>query len=386
MPLFLIARLIAALASWGLLALALYLLGTWFDGEAVQVASGEVLTYREDWRLWTGAGLLLWSLGGRFVVLALATRRDTQPTRPLRQDGEVMASPTGSTLYVERQNGSGPTIILTHGWGLDSTIWHDFRRDAAARRPLEPHRIVAWDLPGLGRSGARGDGITIERFADDLAMLVDRVAGPVVLVGHSIGGMTIQTLARRRPDLFDGPVVGVALLNTTYTNPLKTMILSGLVRALRWPLLEPLFRVAIWLQPLIWLGAWQSYLSGSTHLANLVGFGSRPTRSQLEHVSLLTTRNPPGVQARGNLAMFRWDATGAMAAVPVPVLVVGGQRDIVTKLEASESIAAACPNGRLERVEKANHLGFLERGSHYNRVILDFVAECAGPPAPVRTS
>ncbi len=53
-----------------------------------------------------------------------------------------------------------------------------------------------------------------------------------MLVGHSIGGMTIQTLARDHPELFGREVVGVVLLNTTYTNPLKTMILPRLMQAL----------------------------------------------------------------------------------------------------------------------------------------------------------
>jgi pimeloyl-ACP methyl ester carboxylesterase len=92
-------------------------------------------------------------------------------------------------------------------------------------------------------------------------------------VGHSIGGMTIQTLARDDAAYFNRKVAGTVLVNTSYTNPLKTMILSGLAQAIRWPLLEPLMRLGIVLQPLVWLSAWQSYLSGSSHMANRLGFG-----------------------------------------------------------------------------------------------------------------
>lgn len=378
MPLFVLARLLTSLLSWLILAAAVSLLATWYRGDEVVSVTGDFLRERQDWRLWTGLGLLIWSLVGRWPVLALFTSADAEPSRPVREDGAVLASPTGSSLYVERGDGrSGPAIIMTHGWGLDSTIWHDFKRDAASRASLQPHRLVTWDLPGLGRSKAASGAVNLERFAEDLAFLVERETGPVVVVGHSIGGMTIQTLARNRPELFGARIVGVVLVNTTYTNPLKTMILSGLAQALRWPVLEPLFRLAIWLQPLAWLGAWQSYLSGTAHLANLIGFGRRPTRSHLEHVTLLATRNPPGVLARGNLAMFGWDATGAMAAVDCPVLVLGGRRDIVTKVEASETIARTTPNVRLDRVEGANHLGFLEHAGHYNTAILDFAAEVA---------
>ena len=86
------------------------------------------------------------------------------------------------------------------------------------------------------------------------------------------------------------------------------------------------------------------------------------------------TRNPPAVLARGDLAMFRWDATAALPRLNVPVLVLGGSDDIVTKPEASETIAAKVPGARLEIVEGANHMGFLERADHYNAAITNFAA------------
>jgi pimeloyl-ACP methyl ester carboxylesterase len=164
------------------------------------------------------------------------------------------------------------------------------------------------------------------------------------------------------------------LVNTTYTNPLKTMILSPLVTALRWPLIEPMMRLTIWLQPLAWISAWQSYLSGSAHLANRLGFGKYVTRSQLEHTTLLATRNPPAVQAKGNLAMFRWDVSASLPQIPGPVLVLGGDVDLVTKLEASRVIAGAVPGARLQVVEGVNHMGFLERADVYNAAIAEFAA------------
>ena len=132
-------------------------------------------------------------------------------------------------------------------------------------------------------------------------------------------------------------------------------------------------RLAIWLQPLAWLGAWNSYLNGSAHLANRFGFGQFVTRSQLEHTTLLTTRNPPGVSAKGNLSMFRWDGRAGLANLTVPTLVIGGDADIVTKLEASRVIAGENPRFALEVVEGANHLGPLERADIYNQVIANFV-------------
>ena len=130
--------------------------------------------------------------------------------------------------------------------------------------------------------------------------------------------------------------------------------------------------LAIPLQPLVWLSAWQSYLSGSAHLANRISFGKHVSRSQLNAVTLLGTRNSPGAQARGNLAMFRWDATGALAKIDVPVLVIGGELDIVTKPEASGTIAESTHAARISIVEDVNHMGFLERHETYNSAIAQF--------------
>jgi pimeloyl-ACP methyl ester carboxylesterase len=370
MPLIVLARLALSLASLAILGAAGYLLWSWHEGYWVLDAYGVGHQLHEPWRLWTAVGLLAWSLLGRFVVIPLLAKPDTDPTRPERGHHQMITSPTGSRLYVEVHGPlDAPPVILTHGWGLDSTIWYYLRRHLSQR-----FRVIVWDLPGLGRShAASGQAIDLSHFAQDLKAVMALADGkPAVLVGHSIGGMTVQTLVRDHPEVLTGSVAGLVLVNTTYTNPLRTMVLSGLAQALRWPLLEPLFRLTIWLQPLAWLSAWQSYLSGSAHMANRIGFASQVTRSQLEHNTLLATRNPPAALARGNLAMFRWDAEGALQAITVPTLILAGDSDLVTKCEASQTLSRATPGGRLEVVADANHMGFLERSEIYNEEIARF--------------
>ena len=66
---------------------------------------------------------------------------------------------------------------------------------------------------------------------------------------------------------------------------------------------------------------------------------------------MLSTRNAPAVQAKGNLAMFRWDVSAALPFIDKPVLVIGGDSDIVTKLVASRVIAEAILGARLQVVE-----------------------------------
>lgn len=368
MPLLAIARTGFGLLSLIVLGSAVWLLSRWWQGDAILTAEGAVVVTREPWVLIAGLALGLWSVMGRHVALLLLAKRDKTSGRPERGMGRHIAGPRGERLYVEVQGpGDAPAVIFTHGWGLDSTIWHEARRHFSAEL-----QVITWDLPGLGRSSLRGS-LTLTHLAQSLKCVMT-LAGdrPVVLVGHSIGGMTVQTLARDEPGLVEARVVGIVLLNTTYTNPLRTMILSSLMQAMRLPVLVPAMHLVRWLQPLVWLIGWQSYLSGSAHMAQRLGFGPDVTRRQLDHAALLVTRNSPGVQARGNLAMFEWDATGALSKADVPTLVLCGGRDIVTVPSAGQKIATSV-GGEAMIVERANHMGPVEQASRYNGTIAAFV-------------
>ena len=377
MPILSVFRFAALLISLLILAVAASFLWQWWQGDWVRQGDGDLVRVRPDWPLWLGLLLLATSFGGKFLLLPLLARGDKgDRSRPERREGAVIPSPTGNQLYIEQSGPEGaPTLVLTHGWAMDSTIWNLLRRRLEQR-----FRVVVWDLPGMGASkGGGGDSIALGAFAIDLATVIAASgAERVFLVGHSIGGMTIQTLARDQPALFSERVAGAVLVNTTYTDPLKTMIASKLLQALRWPVLEPVMRLTILLQPLAWLGMWQSYLSGWAHVGNRLGFGRFVTRSQLEHTTLLSTRNPPGDIQRGNLAMLRWDATGAMAKTMVPTLVIAGEVDIVTKPEAGATIARSTPGATLTVVDGVNHMGFLERWEDHVAMITGFIEENQG--------
>jgi pimeloyl-ACP methyl ester carboxylesterase len=85
--------------------------------------------------------------------------------------------------------------------------------------------------------------------------------------------------------------------------------------------------------------------------------------------------------------MFRWDASGALKAVTRPILVLGGEMDIVTKPEASRVIATSAKKAELNIFAKANHMGFLENADDYNAEIARFAASIQADvlaPAPHR--
>jgi len=105
------------------------------------------------------------------------------------------------------------TVVFSHGYALSLDSWH-YQRKALRGR----YRMVFWDQRGHGRSAAGGDGsATIDQVGRDLRSVLAAVApeGPLVLVGHSMGGMTVMSFAQQDPELFDERVLGVALISTS---------------------------------------------------------------------------------------------------------------------------------------------------------------------------
>lgn len=367
MVLFSLLQRVFAVVSLAVFAIAVWLLWSWYDADHV----AETLGWAEpsDVRLWWGLPLMAFSLFGRIPVLMLLGRGETTALAR-RAEGVAIPGADGALLHVEMEGATeGPILLFTHGWGLSARIWAEARADLGARFGL-----VFWDLPGLGRSGRPIIGYSLDGFAEDLYAVIDSLPEdrPVVLVGHSIGGMTVLTFCARHPELLNRRVAAIVLENTTHTNPLETMIFSRVFRPLQ-PVVELALKLDMVLSPALWVMNWQAWLSGSTHLAaRVAGFGARPTREQLDRTARLVTKNSPAVQARGNIAMLRWSVTDRLPRIDVPALVFVGGRDLITKDHAGEAIAAALPQARLVRVEDAGHMGPVEKADVYNEQVGDF--------------
>jgi pimeloyl-ACP methyl ester carboxylesterase len=365
------------LVSLLILGLAVWLIWRWWDGYVVEDVDGVLRQVRGPvWQLVLGLVGLAWSFGGgRLAVLMFLPRGANEP-RVERTQGDLVLAPDGTPLHVEVVGPQGaPTLILTHGWGLNATAWWYTRHHLAER-----FRIITWDLPGLGRSRRPMDGVyTLDRFAEALGAVVEwSGADRVVLVGHSIGGMTSQTVWRARPDLRER-IAGIVLLDTTHENPLRTMIFTRLWLAMQKPLIEPLCRLTVVLSPLAWASAWHGYVNGSNQLAmRFTGFGRNATRGQVDLSARLAAKGSPAVQAKGNLAMFHWRVTDDLPAITAPVLVLAGDRDIITLPDASRTIAGAVPGARMQLIEGCNHMGFMERWQSYDEAIAAFADEAFG--------
>jgi pimeloyl-ACP methyl ester carboxylesterase len=104
-------------------------------------------------------------------------------------------------------------VVLVHGFAMTMDCWHYQRKALRGRR-----RIVLYDQRSHGRSERSAqDHATIEQLGQDLYSVLTALTGdePVVLVGHSMGGMSVVALAEVHPELFGDKVVGAALISTT---------------------------------------------------------------------------------------------------------------------------------------------------------------------------
>jgi pimeloyl-ACP methyl ester carboxylesterase len=132
----------------------------------------------------------------------------------LHSDPVTVVADDGTPLHVEVDEADSPvTVVFCHGYSLNLDCWHFQRQHLRGRV-----RAVYYDQRSHGRSGRSpiGNG-TIDQLGRDLLTILDHVVpeGPVVLVGHSMGGMTIVSLAEQHPELFGDRIVGTALISTT---------------------------------------------------------------------------------------------------------------------------------------------------------------------------
>lgn len=359
MPLDFLLRSLAGFFSLALIGGGAYILRQWYEGEFVS----------DRW-LYLGIGLLVWSFLG-FLPLLLFRRAGRDEPKPFRSNQvQRLARPDGSEIQVEFYGSEyAPPIILTHGWGPDSTVWY------YAKKQLTEHfRVIVWDLPGLGKSSkSKNWDYSLEKYARDLDAVLSLVDRPAILLGHSMGAMILLTFCRLFPERLKDRVAGLILVDGTYTNPLRTTILSKLLLALQKPLLEPLLYVAIALSPVLHLVSWLSYLNGSTLITTEIsGFTGRETRGQLNFSSLIGIKHPPGILARGVLAMFRFDETATLPNISVPTLVVVGKSDIATRPIASERISQTIPHAELKILAPGGHMALMERNPQFAEMIRSF--------------
>ncbi len=308
-------------------------------------------------------------------------------------DQRELRLPDGVRLHVEVTGpvGAEVTVVLLHGWTLDGRAWH--RQLAELRdRFGDRVRVVTYDARGHGRSSCMAlRTATLAQLGDDLAAVLDEVApaGPVVLVGHSMGGMTVMEYAHRHPSHFAARTAGLVFVSTTAEGHTHTVYglsprIARLIRLAETTGAGVLARCGSWRPPRPLLRALAPSIRWMLFGDHCSGADIRLVTSAVARASL---RSIGGFRASIG-AQHRLATLAALAHLPAAALV--GDRDRLTPPPCAESIAAALPATELTVCAGAGHMLMMERPDEVNAAVagvLDRVlstAPAGPPPAPRR--
>lgn len=279
------------------------------------------------------------------------------------------------------------TVLFVHGYTLNLGSFVFQRRALTAAFGSEV-RQVFYDQRSHGRSArAPAQSCTLEQLGRDLYSVIDQLvpAGPIVLVGHSMGGMTVMALADQHPELFaaGGPVVSVVLVNTS-SGDLKnlTLGLPNALARLHAPVLPIVLRRAAKNAALVEharvVGRDLAWV-----LTKRLSFASPDVDpAVVAYCTAMISATPVDVVAAFYPTLMSHDGRlGLRNLRHCPVLVIGADSDAMTPLEHSRAIARELPDARLIVVADAGHLLMLEHPELVNQPLVEVVgAALAGRP------
>jgi pimeloyl-ACP methyl ester carboxylesterase len=295
----------------------------------------------------------------------------------------VVLADDGVALHVEIDEPEGPvlvkkgavapTVVFCHGYTLSLRCWVFQRRALKAAG----YRVVLWDARGHGKSGAGSkESYEIDQLGHDLYSVISAVApqGPLILVGHSMGGMTLMALAAHHPEVIKERVIGVAFVSTS----------PGGISAVSWGLGKVLGKAVHRLGPFAVgrlagrQGLVNSVLKAGReveeYFVDLYSFASPVPLSivQLTADMIFTTR----IEVISDFmeTFETHDKREALEQfIGVETLVLNGIQDMLTPPEHSEEIVRLIPGAEHVLVNDAGHIIMLEHGDVVSEQLLALI-------------
>lgn len=299
-------------------------------------------------------------------------REDDFHTVPDRVLSVVADDGTYLHIEIDEAENNDITIVFAHGYALNLNSWY-FQRAALRGRA----RLVFYDQRSHGRSArAEFDTHHVEQLGRDLGTVIDAVAptGTLILVGHSMGGMTVMAYVAQNPELVGTRIRGIALIATT----------AGGLHANTLGLPGPLGRAfQSWGPNIAGLIAsrpqWIDRLQWSTSdigilLTQLYSFGSATPGRLGRFVADMLGATPIDVVAEFLPALQDHDKRDALPLMAgAELLVVCGDRDRLTPKSSSEEIVAVLPHAEFAVIEGAGHMVQVERPGEVNALLRSLV-------------
>lgn len=240
------------------------------------------------------------------------------------------------------------TLLFLHGVGGGRAAWD---RQVSYFSALG-HRVHAWDQPGYGGSDLV-EPYDLDQVAGALRRLIESLGGmPMVLVGHSMGGMIAQEACARFPQLVKALVLG-------FTSPSfgggSREFVDQFIAARIAPLDQgrSMAQIAAGLMPA--MRGSKSLPEGLAHAERIMG--GIPPATYRKAVQLLTT----------------FDRRGALPAIAVPTLLVAGSDDRIAPASVLERMAQKIPGAEYVLLAGCGHLGPLDQPEEFNQALRGFL-------------
>lgn len=258
--------------------------------------------------------------------------------------------------------GAGEPVVFIAGRGGAGRSWHLHQVQAfmSAR-----YRAVTFDNRGVGATEHAG-GFTTETMIADTAALIERLdAGPVRIVGASMGAFIAQELMVARPELVSSAVLMATRgrhdrAREFFHTAEAAMIDSGVALPAEY---DAKIRLVESFSP--------KTLNDDTAVADWVAM-----------FTMWPSKPTPGLRCQLDIAP-QASRLAAYRSITHPVLVMGFADDLVLPPHLSREVADALPNGRYLHVPDTGHLGFVERPQAVNTAALEFLAEVENRPGPL---
>ena len=280
----------------------------------------------------------------------------------------------GTALHVEIDELTGDknplTVILCHGYALSSASLV-FQRAVLEDRV----RVISYDQRSHGQSGSSQVAFdTVDQLGQDLSELIDAFApsGPLMLVGHSMGGMTIMALAEQRPELFGHRVKAITFISTTagglteVTFGMPTVMRSLVHRA------APVMASALAKTKGIVEVSRRAGGDISEMIFRSYSFGSHPSKEASAFVAEMIDDTPIDVLAEFLPALQEHDKYEVLPELAqCDVVVIVGDADRLTPVVFSERLASGILGSKLAVIHDGGHMVGIEHHDEVNQVLLE---------------
>ena len=255
-----------------------------------------------------------------------------------------------------------PTLVFAHGWACRAEYWLPQFQGLAGE-----FRVVCYDQRGHGFSTTGDRDIDGDVVGDDLATVMDAaVSSPAIVIGHSMGGISILSWWKRHPEQAQRKSVGAILANTT---------LGGIATQTKIVPFNNGSELSVRLGRML-IGAAMPIPRGKitrNMVRTLVMNPRRTTDEQATFVCEIARTCNAGVRARTALALADLDlGDEAAEAVAVPTVVTTGTADHVLPDSMGKRIAAVIERtGRLDRLceLETGHTGNVEAPEEFNEIV-----------------